>query len=52
LRIGEMRFAGALSTIDAPMTMSHSICPRCAGAQPAPKSHGEPVQRAEQPVRD
>lgn len=38
---------GALSTIDEPMTMSHSICPRCGEAQPAPNSHEEPMRRAE-----
>jgi len=27
---------GALSTIDAPMTLSHSICPRCVEAQREP----------------
>jgi len=27
---------GMLSTIDEPMTLSHSICPTCAAAQPAP----------------
>jgi hypothetical protein len=27
---------GALSTIDEPLTLSHSICPSCTEAQPAP----------------
>lgn len=26
---------GALSTIDEPVTLSHSICPDCAATQPA-----------------
>jgi hypothetical protein len=34
---------GALSTIDERMTMSHSICPRCAEVQPVPRSHEEPM---------
>ena len=29
---------GALSTIDERTTLSHSICPDCAAAQPAPES--------------
>ena len=40
---------GVLSTIEAPMIISHSICPRCLAAQPAPKSREEPTLRAEQP---
>lgn len=33
---------GALSTIDEPLTLSHSICPNCAGAQPSAKCQDEP----------
>jgi hypothetical protein len=40
---------GALAVIDAPMTLSHSICPSCLRAQPAPK---EPMRRGEQPATD
>ena len=41
---------GALSTIDERMTMSHSICPRCAEAQQAPESREAPTPRVEQPA--
>ncbi len=37
---------GALSTIDEPMTLSHSICPKCSGAQPAPRTPDEPDRLA------
>jgi hypothetical protein len=37
---------GVLLTIDEPMTLSHSICPRCAAGV------GHAVPRAEQSARD
>jgi hypothetical protein len=39
---------GALSTIDAVLTLSHSICPSCLEAQLPPKSR---TARGEQPAR-
>ncbi len=43
---------GALSTIDEPMTLSHTICPRCAESQRAPRGREAPTRRAEQPGTD
>jgi hypothetical protein len=50
VRIGEEwleRPHGALSTIDAQMTLSHSICPRCLEAHLSPKSREARAPRAE-----
>ena len=41
---------GALTTIDEAMTISHSICPRCAAAQPAPQGREEPPGQPERPA--
>jgi hypothetical protein len=53
VRIEQEWFApppAALATIDATRTLSHSICPSCVKAQPAPKSHDEPTPQGEQPA--
>jgi hypothetical protein len=43
---------GALSTIDRRVTLSHSICPRCAEAQRPPKTREARAPRAGRPVLD